>query len=86
MSGARLHAGPSLERGVEPSALPTRVQTPWLKSTKKRKEFFFFFEENMGSAAEDEKIEAFIGVTQSNRMAGTCVRRFGPYKDELCSS
>jgi hypothetical protein len=80
MSGARLHAGPSLERGVEPSALPTRVQTPWRKSTKKRKE------ENMGSAAEDEKIEAFIGVTQSNRMAGTCVRRFGPYKDELWSS
>lgn len=29
--------------------------------------------DTMGSAAEDKKIEAFIGVTHSNRMAGTCV-------------
>ena len=30
-----------------------------------------------GSAAEDEKIEAFIGVTRSNRMAGACCERLG---------
>jgi len=29
----------------------------------------------MGSAAEDKKIEAFIGATHSNRMAGTCGER-----------